>query len=134
MSPTKLVDRLGKVLTPVLLLLIFDVFAWSFLKPMGNFSAASGDYAAFPFFKGFSEGYMTMYAIAALNFGIVVSVTLKSMGAKSEKSAIAYSTKAGFIVGLLLVIVYAMLSYLGAESRVISSNAQNGFLYFHFSV
>ncbi|MDD3224482.1 MAG: branched-chain amino acid transport system II carrier protein [Clostridium sp.] len=126
LSPTKLVDRLGKVLTPVLLLLIFAVFAWSFLKPMGNFAAASGDYAVFPLFKGFSEGYMTMDAIAALNFGIVVSVTLKSMGAKSEKSVISYSTKAGLIVGVLLVIVYAMLSYLGAESRGISSNAQNG--------
>lgn len=126
LSPTKLVDRLGKVLTPILLLLIFVVFAWSFFKPMGNFTAASGDYAVFPLFKGFSEGYMTMDAIAALNFGIVVSVTLKSMGAKSEKSVIAYSTKAGFIVGALLIIVYAMLSYLGAESKSICSNAQNG--------
>ncbi|KOF56672.1 MULTISPECIES: branched-chain amino acid transport system II carrier protein [Clostridium] len=126
LNPTKLVDRLGKVLTPILLILIAGVFVCSLIKPIGSFAAPKGDYALFPFFKGFSEGYMTMDAIAALNFGIVIASTLKLMGIKNEKSLISYSSKAGLIAGAFLIIIYAMLAYVGASSRGISLNAQNG--------
>ena len=126
LTPSKLVDRLGKLLTPILLAMIAGVFVCSLFKPMGSFGAAKGDYVAFPFFKGFSEGYLTMDAIAGLNFGIVISTTLKNMGVKKEKSIISYSTKAGLIVGVLLMVNYAMLAYIGASSRAITSKAQNG--------
>ncbi|MFL0250523.1 branched-chain amino acid transport system II carrier protein [Clostridium neuense] len=126
LTPTKLVDRLGKVLTPILLVLIAGVFICSLIKPIGSFAAPKGDYALFPFFKGFSEGYMTMDAIAALNFGIVIASTLKLMGVKNEKSLVSYSSKAGIIAGVFLIIIYAMLAYVGASSRGISLNAQNG--------
>lgn len=126
LNPTKLVDRLGKVLTPVLLIMIAGVFIASLIKPIGSFSTPKGDYALFPFFKGFSEGYMTMDAIAALNFGIVIASTLKLMGVKEEKSLISYSSKAGLIAGAFLIIIYAMFAYVGASSREISLSAQNG--------
>lgn len=126
LTPSKLVDRLGKILTPILLILIIIVFAASFFKPMGSFQVARGDYKIFPFFKGFSEGYLTMDAIAGLNFGIVICTTLKSMGVKKEKSIVTYTTEIGAVVGVLLASIYAMLSYLGASSAVISKNAQNG--------
>ncbi|AAK79577.1 LIVCS family branched-chain amino acid:cation transporter [Clostridium acetobutylicum] len=126
LTPSKLVNRLGKVLTPILLVLIFIVFIKSLITPIGAFGTPKGDYSSFPFFKGFSDGYLTMDVIAALNFGIVISSTLKSMGVKSEKSIISYSIKAGLIVGAMLIIIYAMLSYVGASSRTISLNAQNG--------
>jgi len=126
LNPTKLVDRLGKVLTPILLIMIAGVFIASLVKPIGSFGAPKGDYALFPFFKGFSEGYMTMDAIAALNFGIVIASTLKLMGVKEEKSLISYSSKAGLIAGAFLIIIYAMLAYVGASSRGISLSAQNG--------
>ena len=67
-----------------------------------------------------------MDAIAALNFGIVIASTLKLMGIKNEKSLISYSSKAGLIAGAFLIIIYAMLAYVGASSRGISLNAQNG--------
>lgn len=126
LTPSKLLDRIGKILTPIMLILILVIFAASLIHPIGAFGTPKGDYAAFPFFKGFSEGYMTMDAIAALNFGIVISYTLKSMGVKEEKSVVSYSIKAGLIVGLLLIAFYAMLTYVGASSRSITLNAQNG--------
>ncbi len=85
MSPSKLVDRFGKVLTPTLLVLIVSIFVFSLFKPIGTFLAPIGDYAQFPLLKGFLEGYMTMDAIAALNFGIVISIALKEMGVKKRK-------------------------------------------------
>ena len=86
MSPSKLVDRFGKVLTPVLLVLIASIFVFSLFKPIGELVAPIGDYAQFPLLKGFLEGYMTMDAIAALNFGIVISIALKGMGVTEEKN------------------------------------------------
>lgn len=86
MSPSKLVDRFGKFLTPTLLVLIASIFVFSLFKPIGVLVAPIGDYAQFPLLKGFLDGYMTMDAIAALNFGIVISIALKGMGVTEEKN------------------------------------------------
>ena len=126
MSPSKLVDRLGKVLTPALLVLISSIFVFSLFKPIGSFSAPIGDYAQFPLLKGFLEGYMTMDAIAALNFGIVISIALKEMGVTEEKKLVSNTIKAGAIAGLLLAIVYGMLAYLGAVSQTRFGTTENG--------
>ncbi|MBU5292445.1 branched-chain amino acid transport system II carrier protein [Anaerosalibacter bizertensis] len=126
MTPSKLVDRLGKVLTPVLLVLIASIFIFSLFKPIGSFSAPIGDYAKFPLFKGFLEGYMTMDAIAALNFGIVISAALKEMGVTEEKKLVSNTMKAGAIAGLLLVIIYGILAYLGAVSQTRFGTTENG--------
>ncbi len=125
-SPSKLVNRFGKVLTPVLLVLIVSIFVFSLFKPIGEFAAPIGDYIQFPLLKGFLDGYMTMDAIAALNFGIVISITLKEMGVTEEKKLVANTIKAGAIAGLLLAIIYGMLAYLGAVSQTRFGVTENG--------
>lgn len=126
MTPSKLVDRFGKVLTPTLLVLIASVFIFSLIKPIGEFGAPTGDYAEFPLLKGFLEGYMTMDAIAALNFGIVISITLKNMGIKEEKNLVSNSIKAGVIAGLFLSLIYGVLAYLGGVSQIRFGFTENG--------
>lgn len=126
MSPSKLVDRFGKVLTPALLVLIVSIFIFSLFKPIGIFAAPIGDYAQFPLLKGFLEGYMTMDAIAALNFGIVISIALKGMGVTEEKKLVSNTIKAGVIAGVLLAIIYGMLAYLGATSQIRFGVTENG--------
>lgn len=126
MSPSKLIDRFGKVLTPALLVLIASVFVFGLFKPIGVFAAPIGDYAHFPFLKGFLDGYMTMDAIAALNFGIVISVALREMGVTEEKKLVLNTIKAGAIAGLLLAIIYGMLAYLGAVSQTRFGTTENG--------
>lgn len=126
MSPSKLVDRFGKVLTPVLLVLITSIFVFSLFRPIGEFAAPIGDYAQFPLLKGFLDGYMTMDAIAALNFGIVISLALKGMGVTEEKKLVSNTIKAGTIAGLLLAIIYGMLAYLGAVSQTRFGISENG--------
>ncbi|MCR1899646.1 branched-chain amino acid transport system II carrier protein [Irregularibacter muris] len=126
LSPTKLVDRFGKVITPTLLVLITSVFVFSIFKPLGGFSAPVGDYGELPLLKGFLEGYMTMDAIAALNFGIVISITLREMGIKKEQNLVSNTIKAGAIAGLFLILIYGMLAYLGATSQARFGATENG--------
>lgn len=126
LTPSKLVDRIGKYLTPTLLSLIGLVFIASLFKPLGAYGEATGEYVSSPFVKGFLEGYLTMDTIAALNFGIVISLAIQTKGVKSEKAVINHSIKAGLMAGALLVAVYAMLCHLGAMSGGRYGMTENG--------
>lgn len=73
-SPGKLVDRIGKILTPVLLLSIAILVGYAAINPMGVPQAAQGDFASYPLVKGILEGYGTMDALASLVFAIMSSM------------------------------------------------------------
>ncbi|GAA0121037.1 MAG: branched-chain amino acid transport system II carrier protein [Clostridium argentinense] len=126
LTPSKLVERFGKVLTPLLLILIFTIFIYSIFNPLGSFGDPSGEYAKTPFFKGILDGYVTMDTIAALNFGVVISLTLKQMGIKDEKSLVSNSIRAGLIAGFLLTIIYIILAVLGAAKQSNLAPTANG--------
>ncbi|MBU3108974.1 branched-chain amino acid transport system II carrier protein [Clostridium gasigenes] len=126
LSPAKLVDRMGKVLTPILLILISLVFIAGVFKPLGGYGQPTGEYMTSPFVKGFLEGYLTMDTIAALNFGIVIAWAIKSKGVKDEKVMVSASIKVGVISGILLVIIYSMLAHLGATSGGRFGATENG--------
>lgn len=126
LSPSKLVDRMGKVLTPALLILILIMVIGSIIKPIGGYGSATGDYATSPFVKGFLDGYLTMDTIAALNFGIVIAVAIKSKGINDEKEIVNTSIKAGIIAGILLAVIYALLAHLGAASGGRFGATENG--------
>jgi branched-chain amino acid:cation transporter, LIVCS family len=116
LNPAKLVDRVGKVLTPLLLLLIVVISIRGFFSPIGSVNEAVGKYRDGAFFGGFVEGYLTMDAIAALVFGIVVINRVHEMGVKKAANVRSYTIKAGIIAGLGLSFVYISLSYIGATS------------------
>lgn len=116
MSPGKLVDRMGKILTPTLLFLILIMVIGSFIKPLGGYGVAVNGYEVSSFFKGFIDGYLTMDTIAALNFGIVIALAIRSKGVSDDKAVVSLSIKAGLIAGVLLAIIYGMLAHLGATS------------------
>lgn len=126
LSPAKLVDRMGKVLTPTLLVLISLIFIASIFRPIGAYGEATGEYVKSPFVKGFLEGYLTMDTIAALNFGIVISLAIKSRGVSDEKLVVSNSIKAGVIAGSLLIAIYAVLGHLGATSGGRFGTTANG--------
>lgn len=126
MSPSKLVDRMGKVLTPALLLLILVMVIGSFIKPLGGYGVATNGYEISSFFKGFLDGYLTMDTIAALNFGIVIALAIRSKGIEDDKAVVSLSIKAGLIAGILLAIIYAMLAHLGATSGGRFGLTENG--------
>lgn len=125
MYPSKLIDLFGKLLTPILLALIAIIFVKSLMDPMGSFESAKGNYGANPLFQGVLEGYLTMDALAALAFGIVIANTLTSKGVHDNKKRSLYMMYAGLGAGLLLTIIYLILGYLGASSSSLGQ-AENG--------
>ncbi|WP_346887331.1 branched-chain amino acid transport system II carrier protein [Clostridium sp. UBA1056] len=126
LTPAKLVDRMGKILTPTLLILISLIFIATIFKPLGGYGIATEEYINSPFVKGFLEGYLTMDTIAALNFGIVIALAIKSKGIKEEKAIISASVKAGIIAGILLIVIYSILAHLGASSGGRFGATENG--------
>ncbi len=126
MNPGKLVNRIGNFLTPTLLTLLCFLFISFLFNGQVDISAPQKAYEAAPFFKGFSEGYQTMDTIAALNFGLVIAVTLKSFGLKEKKSVMKHTLLAGIFAGSILAVVYIMLSFMGMCSSGVYSIQENG--------
>ncbi|MET3289385.1 UNVERIFIED_CONTAM: LIVCS family branched-chain amino acid:cation transporter [Brevibacillus sp. OAP136] len=126
LNPSKLVDRIGNLLTPLLLLIIAIISIRSLVAPIGDFAAPSVAYQKAPFIKGFIEGYLTMDTIGALVFGIVVLQAVKERGITDRRQLVKTTLSAGVIAGAALALVYVALGYLGATSQSIAHDAQNG--------
>lgn len=126
LNPKKLVDRIGKVLTPTLLTLLVVLFV-SFL--FGGKTAVAAPQEAYQnaaFATGFLEGYNTMDAIAALNFGLVIATTLGTLGVSEKKGVMHYTLRAGLVAGGILATVYGMLTYLGMKTSAVYPLQDNG--------
>ncbi len=124
-TPGKMVDRIGKGITPVLFVLIIIFFVGSLIKLPVNIAAPTVDYQA-PFLTGILEGYNTMDILAALNYGLVIAITIKRYKITDEKSIISYSSRAGLVAGILLLIVYSMLAYVGMITSFGNQDVANG--------
>lgn len=116
LNPAKLVDRIGKILTPILFIIIGALVFKSLLTPMGSIQSAQDEYITQPFFRSFVEGYLTMDVIAALVFGIIIINTLKATGITQKKEAFKATLIAGAVAAVGLTFVYVSLGYIGATS------------------
>lgn len=126
MNPRKLVSRIGNFLTPALLILIVFLFVSFLLRGEVSIAPAQAAYADGALLKGFVEGYQTMDTIAALNFGLVIATTLTSFGLKEKKDLLRNTVYAGTAAGIILALVYAMLSYMGMCSSGVYEIQENG--------
>ena len=126
LSPGKLVDRIGRGLTPAMLILLTLLFVCFVFRGETQVAQLQDSYAAAPLLKGFTEGYNTMDTIAALNFGLVISTTLTSFGLLEKRDRMRYTVLAGLLAGTILALVYAMLSYMGMCSSGVYALQDNG--------
>lgn len=118
LRPEKLTDRLGKVLCPILIALILITFAGCLLNPLEGYGPPSSDYnsAVKAVATGFLQGYQTMDTIAALVFGIIISLNIRARGIQDEREVVSSTVQAGLIAGVLLLAIYSMLAHIGALS------------------
>lgn len=96
-SPGKLVDRIGKILTPALLVSIAILVGYAALAPMGAPPAPAEAYQQNVFAKGMIEGYGTMDALASLVFAIIVIEAVRGMGVSDKKQILSLTTRAGLV-------------------------------------
>ncbi|PEE41599.1 branched-chain amino acid transport system II carrier protein BrnQ6 [Bacillus pseudomycoides] len=125
LNPSKLVERIGKVLTPILLAVIAIIVIKALITPIGEFGAPTETYKD-PLFKGFIDGYLTLDGLAALVFGNVIINALKGKGITNKKSIAKVTIFAGIIAALGLLIVYLALAYLGASSVSLGMGENGG--------
>jgi len=124
--PGKIVDNIGKILAPALVVLLVALLITALVSPMGPIQEPQGGYETEAFVTGFLEGYHTMDALASLVFGIIVINVIRALGVKSNRSITKVATKAGVIAIVLLGIIYVGISYLGATSPTVLGYFDNG--------
>ncbi len=110
-NPNDVMDKIGKILTPVLLIILAAIIFKGIFDPMGI--PISEDLAK-PFSDGFITGYQTMDALASILFGSMVTLSLIESGYSDIKDQIKLTKKAGLIAVGGLALVYGGLGYLGA--------------------
>jgi branched-chain amino acid:cation transporter, LIVCS family len=125
LNPSKLIDRIGKLLTPILLSIIAIIVVKALITPMGEFGEPTEAYAS-PLFKGFIDGYFTLDGLAALVFGNVVIHSLRERGITSQKSIAKITIVSAFIAAAGLLLVYVALAFLGASSVSLGVEANGG--------
>ena len=118
------VDIVGKILTPLLLVGLFVIIVKGIVTPLG-------DIAALPQINnvavtGIKAGYQTMDALAALPFGIIVLQSAASKGYSGSKSKLRIVGGSALLAGVLLLAVYMGLAYLGATVSTQYTGAEIG--------
>lgn len=128
MNPGKLMTYIGKVLTPLFLAFLAVLLLTVVASPLGDYSAfaPTGDYAKHPFFKGFTEGYNTLDALAALAFGIIVIKALQERGVTEPKDIAVGLFQSGIVTVVLMAVIYFLLAYSGATSLGVFELSKNG--------
>ena len=126
LTPGKLVNRIGHVLTPLTLFFLCVLFFGFLMRGEVQVAAPQAAYQQGSMMQGFTDGYQTMDTIAALNFGLVIATTLNALGVKEKKGVMRYTVLAGIAAGAILSLVYLMLTYMGACSSGVYSIQENG--------
>lgn len=112
-NPTSIVNKLGKFLTPALLILLVVLIVIAVTKFDGTPGAPAEDYAENPMAAGLLQGYLTMDSIAGLAFGIVVISALRYSDIPEGASRVRGTIWCGIGAGVLLALIYLGLGFIG---------------------
>ena len=118
LNRTDVVDKIGKYLTPFLVITLAWIILKGIFTPLGSIAEMNLDG---PAGRGFREGYQTMDALASLVFAQIIIGALIYKGYTNVKDQIRMATMAGGIAALGLGLVYGGLMYLGATASSIYS-------------
>ncbi|MBT1175353.1 branched-chain amino acid transport system II carrier protein [Bifidobacterium sp. LC6] len=119
--PEKLSKVLGRFMGPLLLVLIAVLFVACLVHGIDAAAAPSGNYQTNQMARGFLDGYQTMDLLAALYFGIVISANVRALEVTEEAQVQRETAVAGLGTGILLILIYGALSYVGAVSGSITA-------------
>ena len=108
----KVIERVGKILTPILLLLLFLIIVKGIF-----FSGLSIKPDIYPhaFKRGFLEGYQTMDTIASIAYAGIILKAIKNGRNLTQKQEFAFLIKAGLVAILSLALIYGGFALVGAK-------------------
>lgn len=112
LNRSKVIDILGKFLTPFIIFIVFLVIILGLFIP-ANYDMQASLYTTFS--SGIIEGYQTFDAIGSVVAGSMIIVSLKLRGYKTYESIYALLSRAGIIAAIGLLTVYIGLIYVGAK-------------------
>jgi len=109
---SKVIERVGKILTPILLLLLFLIIVKGIF-----FSGLSIKPDIYPhaFKKGFLEGYQTMDTIASIAYAGIILKAIKNGRDLTQKQEFSFLIKSGLVAILSLALIYGGFALVGAK-------------------
>ena len=127
LNPSKILDRIGRILTPVFALLIIILVILGAFKYGANApQMATEAYQISAFGAGFLEGYNTLDALASVAFSVIAVQTLKQLGFSSKKEYISTIWVVGIVVALGFSALYIGLGFLGNHFPVTEEAMKGG--------
>jgi LIVCS family branched-chain amino acid:cation transporter len=111
MNRSKVLDLLGKYLTPIIIIILLAIIGIAIFSSPDTMQSTQ---FKTPVVDGILEGYQTFDAIAALVVGavLIISINLKDSRSTSEKKQLIF--KSGLLAGFGLFIIYTGLILIGA--------------------
>ena len=116
----KVIERVGKILTPILLLLLFLIIVKGIFFSGLNIKP---DIYPHAFKRGFLEGYQTMDTIASIAYAGIILKAIKNGRNLTQKQEFVFLIKAGLVAILSLALIYGGFALVGAKMHsVLSTN------------
>ncbi len=112
--PTKVVDYVGKFLTPALLLVLACMIIKGLISPIGGFAPVPKIETVFA--EGLMQGYQTLDAMGGTVVAILVMATIVEKGYGEKNARVKVATQAGIVAGIALMVVYGGLCFLGGTA------------------
>lgn len=109
---SSVVDIIGKILTPALVIGLLILIIAGIVSPLGDFSAEPQMENVVV--EGINSGYQTMDVLAAMIFGIIIVKSVMSKGYTETKMKYRVTKNSSLIASLALLVIYCGLTYLGA--------------------
>lgn len=126
LKPGRLVDNIGKFITPVLLLALVILGLSAVLFPLGELGEPVSAYRDGPLVEGVLQGYLTMDALGALVFGVVITRAIRDRQVQETHIVTRYTIIAAIIAAVGLALVYLALFQLGGTSSALVEPGANG--------
>ena len=108
----KVIERVGKILTPILLLLLFLIIVKGIFFSGLNIKP---DIYPHAFKRGFLEGYQTMDTIASIAYAGIILKAIKNGRNLTQKQEFSFLIKAGLVAILSLALIYGGFALVGAK-------------------
>src|SRR5699024_3646108 len=126
LKPTRIVDKVGKILAPGIVILLAILLTMVFIKPMGSIEAPLEAYMSGALLTGMLEGYSTMHAFASVVVAMIVIQAIRFMGVTSKLEIFSSTAISGTVAVILLSVIYVGIAYVGATSTQTFGILENG--------